>query len=386
MGEILRSEPGGASRAAAPKRIVLSVNASWNIVNFRLGLIRGLQEAGHTIVVVAPEDAYTAQFEEHGISYEPIRLDPKGMSPWRDLALLVSYWKLFRRIRPDVYLGYTVKPNIYGSIAAHALGIPVINNIAGLGSVFTKDTAITRLVSFLYRLACAKSKTIFFQNQDDRDLFVARKLVKAERVALLPGSGVDLARFYPSRSRGGRERFKFLLIARMLWDKGIGDFVDAARRLRREIPSVSCQLLGFLDLQGRNAVPRRTVEKWVEEGIVEYLGEADDVRPYLLEADCVVLPSRYREGVPRSLLEAAAMATPLIATNTPGCRDIVQHGVNGLLCKVGDASSLFDAMLEMVNYSDQRRLEMGQAGRALVEDRFSEAIVVRAYLDAIDRA
>jgi glycosyltransferase involved in cell wall biosynthesis len=361
------------------------VNASWNVMNFRAGLIRGLQEAGHQVAVLAPLDKHSDQVRDLGVIYEPIDIDRSGISPVRDFRLFWQYRKLLRRLNPDIYLGFTVKPNVYGSLAAHTLGIRVINNVAGLGVVFVKRTMLTRIVSLLYRLAFRRSDTVFFQNDDDLSLFVSDGLVKASQARLLPGSGVDLARFAPAPPRPAGSEFTFLLIARLLWDKGIGEYVEAARALRSENPRLRFQLLGFIDPSSRNAVPRATVESWVKEGIVEYLGEAEDVRPHVRAADCIVLPTRYREGVPRSLIEAAAMAKPLITTDTPGCRDIVRHGENGLLCG-GDSASLVAAMRDMLACPEDRRREMGRAGRALVEGSFSEEIVVGRYLEAIAAA
>jgi glycosyltransferase involved in cell wall biosynthesis len=366
-------------------KIVISINAAWNIVNFRLGLIRALREAGHEVIALAPADRHSARLQALGIPYVPITMDKKGLSPLGDLALLVRYWRILRRLRPDVFLGYTAKPNVYGSLAAQALGIRVINNVSGLGTAFIRKGLLTRIVSTLYRIAFRRSATIFFQNEEDRDLFLAEKLVTPRQARLLPGSGIDLERFRPAPEERGKGAFVFLLIARLLWDKGVGEYVEAARRVRAVFPEARFQLLGFLDAENRTAVPRSAVEAWVREGIVDYLGEAEDVRPFIATADCVVLPS-YREGLPRTLLEAAAMAKPLIATDVPGCRHAVEAGVNGLLCPARDAGGLAAAMTEMIRAPRSRRERWGQAGRARIEREFDEKIVAARYLEAIEEA
>ncbi|HEX5184725.1 MAG TPA: glycosyltransferase family 4 protein [Allosphingosinicella sp.] len=366
-------------------KIVISINAAWNIVNFRLGLIRALREAGHEVIALAPPDRHSARLQALGIPYVPIAMDKKGLSPLGDLRLLVRYWRILRRLRPDVFLGYTAKPNIYGSLAAEALGIRVINNVSGLGTAFIRMGLLTRVVSTLYRIAFRRSETIFFQNEEDRDLFIGEKLVNPRQARLLPGSGIDLERFRPVPNEPEKEGFVFLLIARLLWDKGVGEYVEAARRVRAALPGARFQLLGFLDAENRTAVPRTTVEAWVEEGIVDYLGEAEDVRPFIAAADCVVLPS-YREGLPRTLLEAAAMAKPLIATDVPGCRHAVEAGVNGLLCPARDAEGLAAAMMEMIRAPGRLRAQWGGAGRARVERAFDEKIVAALYLKAIEEA
>jgi glycosyltransferase involved in cell wall biosynthesis len=193
---------------------------------------------------------------------------------------------------------------------------------------------------------------------------------------------VDLEWFRPAARLPKDEEFTFLLIARLLWDKGVKEYVEAARRVRASFPSARFQLLGFLDVENRTAVPRAQVEAWVEEGLVEFLGAADDVRPFIAAADCVVLPS-YREGLPRTLLEAAAMARPLIATDVPGCRQAVEAGVTGLLCRPRDPESLASAMVEMIRAPRERREQWGRAGRARIEREFDEKLVAKLYLQAI---
>ena len=263
------------------------------------------------------------------------------------------------------------------------LSIPVINNVSGLGTAFIRDTWVTQIARLLYRVALRSSRKVFFQNEDDRQLFLDLKLVEVEKTGLLPGSGINLARFRPVENRKAKEHpFRFLLAARLLYDKGVGEYVAAARIVRRQRPHVTFALLGFLDAENPTAIPRREISRWVQEGIVEYLGTADDVRPYFAEADCIVLPS-YREGTPRTLLEAAAMAKPIIATDVPGCREVVDHGRNGLLCKPKDAEDLARCMIEMIDTPASRRLAMGTAGRKKMENEFDENIVTAAYLDTL---
>jgi glycosyltransferase involved in cell wall biosynthesis len=365
------------------KTVLISINASWNIVNFRQGLIRGLQAQGYRVVALAPRDAWSERFAELGVEYHSIEMDKKGVSPRRDLLLLGRYYRLLKALRPDVFLGYTAKPNVYGSMAAQALGIPVINNVSGLGTAFIRQGLLTRIVSGLYRTAFRRSHTIFFQNDEDRALFVRNRLVAEAKAKLLPGSGIDLDRFRPvSEPRDAGAPFTFLLIARLLWDKGVGEYVEAARLVRQERPGTRFQLLGFLDVENRTAVPRTEVESWAAEGLIDYLGPSDDVRPAIAGADCVVLPS-YREGLPRTLLEAAAMARPLITTDVPGCRQVVDEGMNGFLCDVRSARSLADAMLRMIGLSPDERAAMGAAGREKMEREYDEKLVVARYLDAI---
>jgi glycosyltransferase involved in cell wall biosynthesis len=370
---------------AVRNTVVISINTSWNVVNFRKGLIEALRSHGYDVVIMAPRDEYSSLTAAIGCRYVELEMDNSGTSPLRDMVLLWRYWRLLRRERPLAFVGFTIKPNVFGSIAANLNGIAVINNISGLGTAFVRGGLLLRIAKALYRVALARSKMVFFQNDDDRMLFVDAHLVHKERTALLPGSGIDLVRFVPSsevRTRSGA--IVFLLMARLLWDKGVGEFIEAARLVRQELPGARFQLLGFLDVENRTAVSRRHVEQWVGEGLVEYLGSTDDVRPFLSAADCVVLPS-YREGTPRSLLEAAAMGKPLIATDVPGCREVVDHAVNGFLCKVRDPDDLASKMIEFAMMDDASRVGMGARSRNKVERQFSETIVIEKYMRQIEK-
>ena len=365
--------------------IVISANSSWNIVNFRSGLIRQLVERGLEVDVVAPLDAYSARVAELGARFHPIALSSSGLSPLRDAKSLLEYFRVLRAVRPSTYLGFTAKPNIYGSLAAHALGIQVINNISGLGVAFMKGGALRRLIEGLYRRALHRSSTVFFQNSDDLALFQERRLVRDNQARLLPGSGVDLARFAPSASTREPGPFRFLMVARMLWDKGVGQFVDAARILGQGTNSPSFSLLGPAGVDNRAAISLCQLEAWTADGAVTYLGESDDVRPYLARADCVVLPSYYREGVPRSLIEAAAMGKPIITTNEVGCREAVDEGRTGFLCQARSVESLVNAMRRMLDLDEAALAAMGAEARRKAERQFDEKQIVQAYLDALQR-
>ncbi|MDB5797077.1 MAG: glycosyl transferase, group 1 [Paucimonas sp.] len=369
-------------------RIVISSNTSWSVVNFRARLIRTLLEHGHEVTVLAPRDKHAPRLVHPGCRVIDLEIDVNGTNPARDLALVGRYFKHLRRERPAAYLGYTVKPNVYGSIAAHLLGIPVINNVSGLGRAFIAPGPVTHVVRLLYRVALRRSHTVFFQNAEDRSLFLECGLVPRGRDALLPGSGVDLEHFTPATTTAvpgrGEPDFTFLLIGRMLRDKGVEEFALAARALRGRFPHARFQLLGHIDPGNPGTIPRERIREWEDEHLLEYLGEADDVRPIIARADCVVLPS-YREGVPRSLLEAAAMGKPLLASDAVGCRDAVTDRITGLLCKPGNAHDLAMKMSEMICFEPDRRSRMGAAGRRKMETSFDEHIVIARYLEAIGR-
>lgn len=365
--------------------IVISTNAAWNAVNFRGALIRALLTRGHDVIALAPHDEYADRLTAMGARFVPIEIDNKGTNPLTDARLFSKYIKILKHISPDIYLGYTIKPNIYGSLAARNCKIPVINTISGLGTAFIRDTWLTWVVKRLYRSAFAQSRMIYFQNENDQQLFIQNKLISCQPTALLPGSGVDLSRFAPSFSSETEPRrdIRFLLVARLLYDKGIAEYVSAAKILKNKFPEATCAILGFLDVENRTAVRRDDIDHWVQEGVIQYLGAADDVRPHIAQSDCVVLPS-YREGTPRTLLEAAAMGKPLIATDVPGCREVVDDGYNGLLCKVRDANDLASKMLEIANMSPVQRSTMGSKGRVKVENEFDERLVIQAYTRTLE--
>jgi len=332
-------------------------------------------------VIIAPQDpAAERRMRELGVERVPIEIDRAGLNPFTDFKLLLRYRSLLKRLRPAAYLGYTIKPNIYGSLAATSLGIPALPNVSGLGTAFIRGGGLQALVTQLYRIGFARAPAVFFQNEEDRDLFAARRIVRRDQARVLPGSGVDLEQFAPASLPKGPP--VFLFIGRLLRDKGVVEFVEAARSVRREYPDARFQLLGGLDEGNRTAIRQPALDSWLAEGIVEHLGTADDVRPFIAAATAVVLPS-YREGLPRSLLEAAAMARPLIASDVPGCRDVIEDGVNGYLCNVRDAAALADAMRRLASLPRTRQRAMGEAGRRWVQERFNEKLVVRAYLDIL---
>lgn len=364
------------------KTIAVVINTSWNIFNFRLGLLKSLQLEGYRIVAIAPKDDYSQRLEALGFEYHEIKINNKGVNPIEDAKLVYDFYRIYKKIDPDVLLHYTIKPNIYGTMAGGLLGIPVISNISGLGTVFLNDTFSARVARFLYRVALKIPKKVFYQNADDRELFVALKLVNRIKTALLPGSGIDTQRFKPLESvRGDTDGLQFLFIARLVKDKGLVEYVEAAKIIKREF-NATFGILGSFYSGNPTAITEEEMKVWEEEGSITYLGVSDDVKLFIAEADCIVLPS-YREGLSRVLLEAASMAKPIITTNVAGCKEVVDDGVNGYLCEVKDAFSLQKQMKKMIALSKEERNEMGMKGREKVIHEFEESLVIEAYKNTI---
>ena len=361
-------------------RILVAANTIWNIANFRSGLIRSFIRAGHEVVTAAP-DNFGIRVDGLPIPHRTFRMERSGTNPVKDLACLGDLARILREERPDIFFSFTIKPNIYGSIASAMLRVPAVPNVSGLGTTFLGSPMFRRAVSSMYRLAFSRAKAVFFQNPDDLDLFLSLKIVKPSQAAVLPGSGIDLSSFAPVPLPA---ELRFLMIARLLGDKGVREFIQAARKLRVALPTATFSLLGELDRGNPTAVGEDELEEWIAEGAVQYLGSAADVRLSIANSAALVLPS-YREGLPRTLLEGAAMGRPLIATDVPGCRQVVRDGITGFLCKARSADSLAEAMLRFALAPYEERVSMGKKARSMVEEEYDEAFVVRAYLDAVPR-
>ncbi len=362
-------------------KVAIVLNTSWNIYNFRMNLVRSLQAQGHEIHTIAPVDDYTHYLEEANCIHHAVKMDSRGANPIKDMALIFELFGIYRNIKPDVILHYTIKPNVYGSLAASLLGIPVVNNVCGLGTVFLKDDLLSSVAMFLYRISFKFPKKVFFQNPDDLKLFLDRKLVPSKSVDLLPGSGIDLQKFKPLAFQRN-QKFTFLLISRLITDKGVLEYINAVKKLKAEGVDARFQVLGAIDTEHKRGIKREVIQEWINSGIIEYLGTTQDVQHFIELADCVVLPS-YREGTPRTLLEAASSCKPIVATNVPGCNQVVQHEYNGLLCNLKDADDLALKMRQMANSDNETLKTMGQNGRKKMEAEFDESVVIDKYLHTL---
>jgi len=364
------------------KKIAIVSNLSWNLYNFRLSLMHAMKDAGFEVIAIAPYDQYSQKIMDAGFEFYDIKMNAQGINPLEDLKTTYEFYRLFKKISPDVLCQYTIKPNIYGSFVASLLNIKMVNNIAGLGTLFVKENIVTKIAKLLYRISQSKADRVFFQNREDFDFFTTKGIVNSNKCDVLPGSGVDTNRFRP-KYKANSEKIRFLLIGRMIWEKGIGEYVKAAREIKKNYPNVEFCLLGFVDVQNPGAITRQEIDHWVDEGIINYLGVSDNVYEVIQTADCVVLPSYYREGTPKTLLESGSSGKPIITTDNIGCRDVVDDGVNGYICEPRSWSDLKLKMEQFLNLSYGERVLMGFKSREKMKQEYDEKIVIDKYLDVL---
>ncbi len=347
-----------------------------------MNFVKTLLARGYEVHTIAPHDNYTHFLEEAGCTHHDVTMDSRGVNPIKDTALFFELLGIYRKLRPDVILHFTIKPNVYGTLAASILKIPTINNVCGLGTVFLKKNLVSVVAMTLYKLAFLFPKKVFFQNSDDLNLFLDRNLIPKQSADLIPGSGIDLRRFQPMEFKRNKV-FTFLLISRLITDKGILEYVQAIENLKQKGFTGRFQLLGAKDPEHQRGIQLSVINHWISSGTVEYLGTTDDVRAFIQMADCIVLPS-YREGAPRTLLEAASSSKPIIATDVPGCHHVVVDNHNGLLCKIKSADDLAEKMEKMSNLDDLTLRKFGENGRKKIEIQFDEQLVIDKYLKELD--
>jgi len=372
-----------SQETALKKRIVLVCNTSWGMMMFRSGLMKRLVKEGYEVFVLAPKDNHSKEIEALGCYYIDIPMDNKGSNIFKDMLLIKRLYKHYKKIKPNLVFHYTIKPNVYGTLAAKYANVKSIAVITGLGYTFINHGLTSKIAKFLYKISLKHSQKVWFINHEDRKIFIKKRILSRDLMEILPGEGVDMEKYAPRDKKTDDDKFRFVLIARLLWDKGVGELVKAASIIKEIYPQVEVQLVGFVDSKNPQAISKDQVDYWVEKGWVKYMGSTKDVRDYIAEADCIVLPS-YREGISKILLEAASMAKPIIASNVPGCRDIVEHGSSGYLCNVMDAHDLAQKMKKIINISEKERQDMGYIAREHVRHEFDENIVLHKYLHAIN--
>jgi glycosyltransferase involved in cell wall biosynthesis len=357
-----------------------------SLIHFRGALLRRLVAEGHSVIACAPNATVEVRRElaALGVAYRHVPIQRAGMNPMRDVRTMRALAALYREVQPDLVLTYTIKPVIYGSLAARVARVPrVCSLITGLGYSFGTTTwrqrALSPVVRSLFRFALAHNEVVFFQNPDDLQQFVDAGLADERQAVLVNGSGVDLEHFTATPLPDGVPAF--LLIARLIWEKGVGEYVEAARRLKARYPGARFRLLGPLD-PNPAAVSRAQLDAWCAEGVIDYLGSTHDVRPAIASASVFVLPSAYREGTPRSVLEAMAMGRAVITTDAPGCRETVAPGENGFLVPIKDSTALADAMERFLR-DPGLSAPMGARSRAIAEQKYDVHLVNRVMMRAM---
>jgi len=363
------------------KKIVLVGNTSWSMIKFRKGLIKKLIDLNYLVTIIAPYDKFKNDIEKLGCKYLDIDIDNKGSNPLKDIKLILKLRKIYKKINPDLVIHYTIKPNIYGTIASRLVGIKSIAVVTGLGFTFINNTLTSKIAKYLYKFSFKYPEKIIFINNDDKHEFILNNLVDKNNLINIPGEGID-TEFFKCEKINICITFRFLLIARMLWDKGVGEYVEAAKIIKRKYPEVEFGLLGYLDVDNPKAISKYQMEKWINDDYIKFYGSTDNVKEYISNVDCIVLPS-YREGISMSLMESAAMSKPLIATNVPGCKELIDDGINGYLCKVKNIQDLVNKMEIMLNLSENERNIMGKVGRKKMINEFDEKIVINKYLETI---
>lgn len=368
------------------KRIVLASVNFYSVYNFRLYLARRLKEMKFEVLIAAPEDEYRELLEKEFRTAIIRNLDRKSKNPLKDFKLFLEYMKLYSEYRPDLVINYSIKPNIYSSLACALLKIKCISTLAGLGHLFIKKDLFQSIAKLLYKAAFRFNMKVIFLNEQDLRDFVEEKIVKQSKALLMNGEGIDLTHFHPgycTQTKKAKSPFIFLCITRLIWEKGIKEYVEAAKILRKIKPEAEFWLLGPFDEGNPASVTKEYINSVTREGIINYLGAHKDVRPFICYADAVVLPSFYKEGVPRVLLEAMALEKPIITTNIPGCRDVCKDNLNGFCVQPMNVDSLVEAMIKLMELPPEKRIEMGKYGRRLAAEKFENSIVYRDLLQLI---
>jgi glycosyltransferase involved in cell wall biosynthesis len=362
-------------------KIALFANTDWYLAHYRLPLAQALFSRGDDVVFISPAGKYHTALEQAGFRWIEFPLDSKGINPFIEVATIMRLMQLYRREQPDLIHHFTVKCVLYGSLAARLAGIKrIVNSITGLGYVFTEQgfgVRVMRLiVNAFYRIALPGSRVIF-QNPDDLDIFLRDRLIKESDAVVIRGSGVDVTMFTASREPGGVPII--ILPSRMLWHKGVREFVDAARLLKEEGVQARFVLVGDSDPLNPASIPNDQLKAWDESGVIEWWGWRDDMKSIFSQTHIVCLPSYYREGVPRALVEALASGRPIVTTDAPGCREVVADGVNGLLVQPCDSVGLAKALRSLIE-NPALRQKMGLRSREIAEKDFSVEMVIAQTL------
>ncbi len=359
------------------KKIIILENTYYTVLSLRMEILRHFKAKGFEIYVLSKAEKNDIEIlEKEGFICRPV--GTVVLNPIKAIQFFYSLMSEIKSIQPDIIFSFTIRPNIFGSLASRLLSIPIVSNVTGTGPLTTDKGLVYSLIRMANRLAFTKNQRVFFQNQDDYSFFIKNKYVKKEQAKLLPGSGVDTDYYLPRPKT--HKGFSFLMVSRLIVDKGVRDYVEAVRIVKSRYPEVQFNLLGpfWQQSTSKNTITEAEVKAWEDEGLINYLGYTFDVRPFMAEADAIVLPS-YREGCANVLMQGASMAKPLIATDVTGCRNLVEDGITGYLCEVRKPSLLAEKMINLYKLSTEKRQEMGLKGREKMIEEYQKKIVLEAY-------
>ncbi len=365
------------------KKIAVIENGLFSTYTMREALMLYLVNEGCEVYILTHTNRFVSQVEQMGLKV--VNIGSGNLNPYKVFKYIYYLRKALKTIKPDLCLTFSIRPAIWGNLITRHLKIPTITNITGVGPLFISNSLVYRAARTMYKKALGKTKKVFFQNYDDLNLFLENKFVKKSVAERIPGSGVDYNKFKPITSRQkDPDIFNFLFIGRLIKDKGIFEYISAARCIRKKFPHAVFNVIGPFWTQNlkKNTITQAQLQNWIDEGVIDYHGEKKDVRKFIGEADCIVLPS-YREGTSNTLLEAASMGKPVITTDTTGCKEIVTDAVTGFLCKVKDERDLAAKMEQMILLSVDKRNEMGKNARIKIIKEYDKQIVIDAYSKAI---
>jgi glycosyltransferase involved in cell wall biosynthesis len=371
------------SAGSNKKKIAVIENGLFSTYTMRDGLMQFLLKEGYDVTILTHTNSFVSQVEKTGLKV--INIGSGNVNPIKVFKYIFNLYRAIKQVQPDICLTFSIRPAIWGNYITRYLKIPTITNVTGVGPLFISKNVAYKVARSIYRSALSKTRKVFFQNFDDMDLFIEKKFVKKEIAERIPGSGVDYQKFSPITSNEkSHGNFTFLFIGRLIKDKGIFEFVEAARMLRKKYPNVLFNVIGPFWSQNlkSNTITKSDLQNWITERIIDYQGEKKDVREFIAGADCVVLPS-YREGTSNILLEAASMERPIVTTDTTGCKEIVDDKITGFLCEVKDGVDLANKMEKMLLLPQEQREIMGKNARQKMIKEFDKQIVLKAYLKAI---
>ncbi|MCA1010728.1 glycosyltransferase family 4 protein [Halobacillus halophilus] len=360
------------------KRILILSNHFITLYNFRKELVSNLISAGNEVYISMPKSDDNKYFSDMGCEIIETPLDRRGINPISDFKLILNYYKIIKKVEPDIIYSYTIKPNIYGSIVSNFTKNKQVSNVTGTGATFINDNTLSKIAKILYKISLKRSYKVFFQNSGDRDFFVENKMI-GDNYAMLPGSGVNLNQ-YKVHELPTDETVNFIFIGRIMELKGIDEYLECAKKIKEEYPHTNFYVAGFIEETDYKSI----IEHYHSKGIINYIGFQKNIQSWLQKCHCTILPSHGGEGIPNVLLESAAISRICIASNINGSKDVISDGKNGYLFETGNAESLTDKVRKLMELSFDDKKLMGLAGREIVENEFDRAYVIDKYMKLIE--